>query len=443
MQRKQTPANMLLLMAIPCLALAQNAVRVHMTGAPVRQTVEPGKMSAISANSLPKSVCTLRAEDDSGAVRTLKLYADDQGEVRFYVRPSAETDNPPNLQLSCEANYQVMEHGIELRANAAAVASAGRVRQAGRVRPALTGDPMLPSQEELLSRGYPLRPDPEQMPEAYATWLRMVTSEATEVEPRTVMRPSFHAGPMPIRPVLPSTKNSTNWSGFAVYRDPYVLDRNAPPPYVFASAEWYVPSVAGEQGIQDNSVLWVGMDGETSGDVLQDGTGQDAMGTNFLGIKWTMASIYAWAEFFPLDMQVLPNFKVGPGDHMLGQVWMGNAGSVPTLSGVFGVCFLQNLSNGSASYVYITPPAGTTFTGSSAEWIMERPTIDGVLPDLSDYGAAMMLNAWAERTDGTLVASNGNPYSVQITMTDDAGAIMSTVTRLSNSSMVFNWLAFQ
>jgi len=73
MQRKQTPASMLLLMAVPCLALAQNAVRVHMTGGPVRQTVAPGKMSAISVNSLPKSVCTLRAQDDSGAVRTLRL----------------------------------------------------------------------------------------------------------------------------------------------------------------------------------------------------------------------------------------------------------------------------------------------------------------------------------------------------------------------------------
>jgi len=440
MKRKQIAANTLLLMGIPCLA--QNAVLTHFAGANVRQTVAPGKMSVISVNSLPNAVCTLRAQDDSGAIRTLKLYADDQGEVRFHVRPSAETDNGPNVQLSCEANNQVMEHGVELRANAAAAPAAVQVRQKGRVRPALTGDPMLPSQEELVSRGYPMRPDPEQMAEAYATWLRMVSSETTEVEPRTVTRPRVHAGPLPILPVLPSTKNSTNWSGFAVYRDPRILDRNPLAPYVFASAEWYVPSVAGEQGIQDNSVLWVGMDGETTGDVLQDGTGQDAIGTNFLGIKWTMASIYAWAEFFPLDMQVLPNFKVGPGDHMLGQVWMGNVGSVPTFSGALGVCFLFNLTHGNSTYVYIAPPAGTTFTGSSAEWIMERPTIDGALPDLSDYGAAMMLNAWAQRTDGTVVFSSGNPYSVQITMTDDAGSIMSTVTRLSDSSMVFNWLAF-
>src|SRR5580658_1324524 len=109
-----------------------------------------------------------------------------------------------------------MDHGIELRASTAAAASAGRIRQAGRARPALTGDPMLPSQEELLSRGYPMRPDPEKMPEAFATWQRIVTSEATEIEPRVVTRPHFRAGPpSPIGPFrLPSTTTSGNWSGF-------------------------------------------------------------------------------------------------------------------------------------------------------------------------------------------------------------------------------------
>jgi hypothetical protein len=437
--RKLISASALLCMAVPCLA--QNAMRAHIPGPAVRQTVAPGKMSAVSVNSLPNAVCTLRAQDDSGAVRTLKLYADDQGEVRFHARPSAETDSPPNLQLSCAANDQVMDHGIELRASTAGAASAGRIRQAGRARPALTGDPMLPSQEELLSRGYPLRPDPEKMPEAYATWLRMVTSEATEIEPRFVTRPGFRAPPPGVGPVrLPTASNSNNWSGFVLYRDPYilkVLNATPPQPYVFASSEWYVPSVTGEQGVQDNSVLWVGMDGESTGDVLQDGTGHDAIGTSFLGIKWTMASIYAWTEFFPADLQQLTNFRVGPGDHMLGQVWMGNAGSKPTLTGVFGVCFLFNLTTGSYTYVYITPPAGTTFTGSSAEWIMERPAIDGVLPDLSDYGVATMFNAWAQRADGTVVHPSGNPCSLQVTMTNDAGATLSSVARLSDSAMFF------
>ena len=441
MQRKHIPASIVLLMGIP--SLAQNPGHAHLAGAPVRKTVAPGRMTAISVNSLPNAVCTLRAQDDGGAVHTLRLYADDRGEVRFHVRPSAETDNAPNLQLSCEAMDQVMEHGVELRAYAAAAASTRRVRQKGSVRPALTGDPMLPAQEELLSRGYPMRPDPDQMPDAYANWLRVVTSEATEIKPRVVTRPGFHGGPTLIRPVSPSTMNSNNWSGFALYRDPNLVDRNPPPPYASVSAEWYVPSVVGEAGVQDRSLLWVGLDDLTGGDVLQVGTGQDAMGVSVLGIQWTVASFYGWTEFFPQDLQELTNFNLEPGDHMMGQVIMGNVGPVGAEEGALGVCYLFNLTTNTSVWIYILPPAGTTFTGSSAEWIMERPTINGVLTDLSDYSAATMFNAWAQRADGTEVASSGNSDSVQITMTDTLGVIMSTVKPVSNSSMAFYWIAFR
>ncbi len=445
--RRLISANVLLWMAVPCVA--QNAARPHIAGRGVRQTVAPGKMSAISVSSLPNAVCTLRAQDDSGVVRTLQLYADDQGEVRFHVRPSGETDNPPNVQLSCETSEQVMDHGIELRANAASAAAASPVRQAGgRKRPALTGDPMLASQEELLSRGYPMRPDPDATPEAYATWLRIVTQEATEIEPKTVTRPGFRGGRStqilsPIGQRLPSAIDSTNWSGFAVYRDPYIIDLRPPQPYVFATSEWFVPSVAGEQGVQDFSALWVGMDGLTNGDVLQDGTEQDAIGMNVLGIKWTMASFSAWVEFFPADSVALTNFKVSPGDHMLGQVWMGNPGSAPTLSGAFGVCYLFDLTTGSFTTVYIPPPLGAAFAGSSAEWIMERPTVNGAGTDLPAFGGAMMLNAWAKRTDGTIVEPCGSIYSVPLTMVNGAGAPLSTATCPSNSSIVFNWLGFK
>lgn len=108
------------------------------------------------------------------------------------------------------------------------------------------------------------------------------------------------------------------------------------------------------------------------------------------------------------------------------------------------VCFLFNLTTGASTYVYITSPAGTTFfTGSSAEWIMERPAVVGVLPDLSDYGVATMFNVWAQRSDGTMMFPSGNPSSLQVMMTNDAGATLSSVSRLSDSAMIFNWLAFR
>ena len=74
---------------------------------------------------------------------------------------------------------------------------------------------------------------------------------------------------------------------------------------------------------------------------------------------------------------------------------------------------------------------------------MERPAVDGVLPDLSNYGVATMFNAWAQRSDGTVMHPSGNRYSLQTTRTNDAGAVLSSVARLSDTAMVFNWLAFR
>ena len=74
---------------------------------------------------------------------------------------------------------------------------------------------------------------------------------------------------------------------------------------------------------------------------------------------------------------------------------------------------------------------------------MERPTINGTLTDLSDYSAATMFNARAQRADGTELASSGNSDSVQITMTDALGVILSTVKPVTNSSMAFYWIAFR
>lgn len=34
----------------------------------------------------------------------------------------------------------------------------------------------------------------------------------------------------------------------------------------------------------------------------------------------------------------------------------------------------------------VNTPRGTVVSGSTAEWIVERPTINGVLPVLADYG---------------------------------------------------------
>jgi hypothetical protein len=47
---------------------------------------------------------------------------------------------------------------------------------------------------------------------------------------------------------------------------------------------------------------------------------------------------------------------------------------------------LTNLSTAVSSTVHLTAPPGTTLQGNCAEWIMERPGINGQLADLPEYG---------------------------------------------------------
>ena len=69
---------------------------------------------------------------------------------------------------------------------------------------------------------------------------------------------------------------------------------------------------------------------------------------------------------------------------MFTEVWVGNSGSSPTLSGLYAIAFVEDISRGEYTTVYncrglwlfgCTNIAQTNIGGSEAEWIMERPTV--------------------------------------------------------------------
>jgi len=409
--------------------------------------IAPGKAAPVVVNALPRAACTLRAQGDSGVPHSMTLYSDDQGHVRFHVQAKAESISPPQLDLECQSGNQTANYSIEVTANTALAAiapAAAAPSQTGTVRPPLTGDPMAPSQSELISRGYPPRPDPVQLPEAYATWLRIVTTPMTMVEPKLIQQPNrFHVAanpnPSPVpSPFLPSTGTSSNWSGLVLYQDARLFDPVPLQPYDIVSAEWIVPAVTGEPNIQDDSAFWTGMDGWGSNNVLQDGTEQQAFTFAHFGIQFTIANYYAWTEFFPFPEQLISNFNVSPGDH-IGAVVSGKIGTGS------GLCFLVDLTTGIQAFVSVSAPPGITFTGNSAEWIMERPTVNGSLPDLSNYSAATMFNAFASRFTAlpTEVNSSGNINSLNVTMVNANNQILSEVVPTSDTSMTFQWKGFK
>jgi len=406
----------------------------------IRYTAPPGISTEVEMRVQPNASCTLRRDDGVESQENLKLYADPNGVIRFHVRPSAESDRVLKLVIECEVEGGIVRYPLELRSSTRSISDAPMppsrrrwTRQEGAyVRPALSENDLLRlPDEDLLERGYPIRPNPEDAPEAFNSWRRAVSAPAAFIEPQLVSRPDITHG---LVSIVHGPASSNNWSGFEL--------RGAGP-YDWVSGSWIVPPVSGELNTTTYSAFWIGLDGDGTSDLVQDGTEQDNVNIDFGFVQLTFSTFYAWTEFLPQQPteQQITNFPINPGDSIFSEVWVGNAGSSPTLSGAFGVFFFENTTTSQYTYIY-TPVGSTVVGGSEAVWIMERPTVSGNFPDLADYGSATMSHAYARRANSpkNYVAYQGDT-NLQITMVNGSDTL-STVSPVDAFSMSFSWQAF-
>jgi hypothetical protein len=441
----------------PCVALigslligapqgfAQNSA-ASIPSEPLRLTVAPNASSRITMKTLPKATCVLHAEADNAAEHSFKVFADDEGNVRFHVNPSAESDQTARFAVDCAAEGKSSTFALELRPNSVptfdmpAPQSEVRAQQPGDViRPALTkADAAHLSGDELVKRGYPVRPDAKQAPEAFATWLKAVTQPARYVDARQVARPDVRH----VKPVSASNfETSGNWSGFEL--------RGPAGTYDLVAGEWYVPTVYRENNAHTYSAYWIGLDGDGTSDLWQAGTEQEIQDITIFGIHFDFTNYYAWTEFLPPQgtEQVLANFTVTPGDLIYSEVWVGNSGQSPSLSGLYAIGFVEDVSRGEYTTVYncrgtsiigiCLPFNQVNIGGSEAEWIMERPTVNGSLPDLADYNYTYMYDAYALKTNNTWMNYNG-ANNQQIFMYN-GNDLLSGVYPSGTSRMLFYW----
>lgn len=424
------------------------------SASPLRYTFTPGIHSPVSIQTTPGAACTLRPEGESDPKRSLKAYAGPDGVARFHLRPSWESEEIAKLVIESVKDGKATHYPLHVRSSrspneempAPPVERALAHRQMGRARPPLSVDEALRlTDEEALARGYPLRPHPEETPNAFRAWLRAVSIPMTIVEPYGISNADKSHG----KNKQAGAANSGNWSGFELDRSLRLTP--TPPgvgltePYDWVAGEWNVPAVTSEPNQQTFSAFWVGLDGDGLTDLVQAGTEQDSVNYNFLFINITVSTYYAWTEFLPQQPteQVISGLVVNPGDLIFTQVWMGNAGSSPTLSGGFGIFLIMNLSTGVSASIY-TPVGGTHVSGSEAVWIMERPTVGGSLPDLADYRSAIMSSASARKANAARqqgYVAYQDARNKQISMLNGTD-ILSTVTPIDANSMRFNWLRF-
>ena len=313
-------------------------------------------------------------------------------------------------------------------------------------QPPAAFDPHRATDQELGAWGYPARPAATEDQTKWARWEHEVNPAVRRVVPELRPRPGRYHRPARelrldmVQSVAKATAaTASNWSGFAL------IHKSGAEPYALVEAAWTVPTVKqapGQcSGEWDNSSQWVGIDGAANSKLVQAGSDTNV----FCDIGDSVTEYYPWIEWLPAPEMVLyANASTGellpfaPGDFLFVRVTATNWKSGVSSSGTLQ--FVDVTQAWSISVAFTASSlGGSDVVGESAEWIVERPMINGSYATLPDYVA----DPWMFTTTqdlGSLVhypGEPGNATAYQITMLDDNGEAQSYVDMVGPNALWF------
>ena len=192
------------------------------------------------------------------------------------------------------------------------------------------------------------------------------------------------------------------------------------------SGYWVVPEVIASCSQNTFSSSWVGIDGYNSSTVEQIGTEQD----------WANGAQqnYAWFEMYPNYSFEIVGFPVNVGDLISGLIqYIG--------SGIF-IMTIANHTHGVAYTVPAQNTISTTAQRSSAEWILEAPSLNGILP-LADFGTIDFSSCVAVINEGIGAINNPSWQNTELTMVNSSGGTKALPSNLSSNGENFSitWLS--
>jgi hypothetical protein len=366
-------------------------------------TIAPNVHTAIVLKSTPDAACDLHAEGVSDRAQTLRFYANGDGYLKIHANPRQASEDEIRLQLDCTENGKVVRYPLHLRASFSptedmpAPESVMPTPKGSKILPGLTAaEARQLSDDELINRGYSMRPDAATSPDQYAKWLDRVSRPMTLVPSHSVSRSDI--GHRRQQGILAGVSDSYNWSGYVA--------NHSKRSYSAVSGYWNVPEVIyAEANHNTSSAFWIGLDGYGLSDLEQAGTEQDTVDLEPFGY---FANYSAWTELLPnqlteQDVSLSPN----PGDRMSVEVWISTGSGAPNAKGGYAAFRLVDETQSQGTGSIYTPLDGTYYNGSEAEWIMERPCLASEgekctqFAELSDYNNAQMLGATALTTGGS------------------------------------------
>lgn len=267
-------------------------------------------------------------------------------------RRAAALGSMPAFSTNAEAASQAAESA----APTVQVESCGDRISAINIIPAQGFDPTQATPAQLELNGFP--PQPVDAAEL-DVWERYVTSPIRRDASCDALSDGHPGSPAPAQtPATVAGYNSPNWAGNVAENKTYTN----------VQATWVVPLGVGDNGTWAYSSSWpgLGLGNSASRPLIQAGTESD-------GNDWAGANYYFWWEVYP----ILPyQKKIGT------EPKHGDTVSVSVTASTTKATFqISDLSAGfSQTYSY----TGSWTLDGHAEWILERTTINGHIPWLSD-----------------------------------------------------------
>jgi hypothetical protein len=205
---------------------------------------------------------------------------------------------------------------------------------------------------------------------------------------------------------------SLTWSGYVV-----ASDFSCPTPEVMGiSASWSVPSVTVSES-NTYSSAWIGIGGQFDSSLIQIGTEHDSVNGK--------ERLLAWYELLP-DYAINIPMNISKGDSM--------CASINLIDNSTGLWLMQltNLSNGESfsKNVYYNS------TLLSGEWIVERPTLNGQISNIANFGGVTFTEAYVN-IDHTIVPLGKASFS-QIHLTDHQNTQLTTVSQINPEGTSFS-----
>jgi hypothetical protein len=216
----------------------------------------------------------------------------------------------------------------------------------------------------------------------------------------------------PSQPEGPSSLRVSQWSGYIVASDM----ENRSPAVNSVNASWTVPAVQHSEN-DTFAGVWVGIGGYGEETLIQAGTEQEYTDGR--------SAYYAWYELLPAHLVRIPNLRIRPGDTITASISLvnqnANTWSIEISDVTHGGHFEKTLVYNSSRL--------------TAEWIVERPNVNGTTSTLADFGNVTFTECKAT-VDG-VTGAIGNFSHAQLVMHDDEGNPLVSVSRLDDEGSGF------